>query len=163
MVYIIFELGIISFVAFFLTLVVLFNLIYFISFEMILKGQSPGKKIMKLRVIKQNGEPINIWDSFLRNFLRLFDSLPSYYLVGSLFVIFSNKYKRIGDFAANTIVVKIKNQEQIITIDNLIKQAKISDDENEGIVNNYPVSALEYNVLKEFMDRKDSLGEKNIC
>ena len=72
----------------------------------------------------------------------------------------SNKYKRIGDFAANTIVVKIKNQEQIITIDNLIKQAKISDDENEGIVNNYPVSALEYNVLKEFMDRKDSLGEK---
>ncbi len=159
-VYIIFELGIIYFVAFFLTLVVLFNLIYFISFEMILKGQSPGKKIMKLRVIKQNGEPINIWDSFLRNFLRLFDSLPSYYLVGSLFVIFSNKYKRIGDFAANTIVVKIKNQEQIITIDNLIKQAKISDDENEGVVNNYPVSALEYNVLKEFMARKDSLGEK---
>ena len=100
-VYIIFELGIIYFVAFFLTLVVLFNLIYFISFEMILKGQSPGKKIMKLRVIKQNGEPINIWDSFLRNFLRLFDSLPSYYLVGSLFVIFSNKWYR-QEFFANS-------------------------------------------------------------
>ena len=157
--YLIAELGIMA-VAFFITLVLLLNLIYFIFFEMLLKGQSPGKKIMKLRVIKQNGEPINILDSFLRNLLRLFDSLPSYYLVGALFVLFSNRYKRIGDFAANTIVVKIENQEQIITIDDLIGQAGNLSENEEQTVNNFPVSAFEYGVLKEFMARKDSLGEK---
>ncbi|NLF41845.1 MAG: RDD family protein, partial [Bacteroidales bacterium] len=96
--YLIVQLGIMV-LAFFVTVVLLLNLIYFIFFEMILKGQSPGKKIMKLRVIKQNGEPINLLDSFLRNLLRLFDMLPSYYLVGAVFVAFSSRCKRIGDFA----------------------------------------------------------------
>jgi uncharacterized RDD family membrane protein YckC len=157
--YLFLELGIMV-VAFFVTIVLLLNLIYFIFFEMILKGQSPGKKIMKLRVIKQNGEPINLLDSFLRNLLRLFDMLPSYYLVGALFAALSNRCKRIGDFAANTVVVKIKNQEQIITIDNLINQSSNFSEEKEQAVNNFPVSASEYSVLKEFMARKDILGEK---
>ncbi|MFZ5988601.1 MAG: RDD family protein [Bacillota bacterium] len=158
--YVIADLGIFNFVAFIVTLIMLFHILYFVFFEMILKGQSPGKKVMRLRVIKQNGQPINIFDSFLRGILRFADFLPSYYLVGSIFVIISKNYKRIGDFAANTIVVKVKNQEQLVTVDNLLNKAVTMESQEYEGVNVYPVNNIEYNVLKEFLSRKDNLGEK---
>lgn len=158
--YIIYDLGPMEFGAFIVTLIILFHLVYFIFFEMILKGQSPGKKIIRLRVIKKNGEPINIFDSFLRNFLRVIDLFPSYYLLGSIFIIMSQNYRRIGDFAANTIVVKIKKQDKLITIDSLIEKTDITQSEKYQGVNTYPVSSFEYNVLKEFLSRKDNIGER---
>ena len=79
---------------------------YFIFWEMLMNGQSPGKRILNLMVIKETGEAITFFDSALRNIIRVIDFLPFFYLIGSVFLVFNKNYKRIGDMAANTIVVK---------------------------------------------------------
>ncbi|HEX3030031.1 MAG TPA: RDD family protein, partial [Clostridia bacterium] len=97
----------------------LINTGYFIIFEMIMKGQTPGKKAMKLRVIKENGEPINFFDSLLRNLLRIIENTFTLNILGSLFIIFSPNYKRIGDYSAGTIVVKVRKEEKTLTAEAL--------------------------------------------
>lgn len=81
---------------------------YFLLFEYFMKGKTPGKKIAGLKVIMANGEPLSFTASLIRNLIRLVDMLPGIYGVGILSVFFSNRYMRIGDYAANTIVVKDK-------------------------------------------------------
>jgi uncharacterized RDD family membrane protein YckC len=63
---------------------------YFIFFEMVTNGQTPGKMAVKLRVIRQNGEPIVFFDSFLRNILRLVNAIPALYIVDALFILFTH-------------------------------------------------------------------------
>lgn len=86
---------------------------YFILFETMWRGQSIGKRILGLRVIKDNGQSVAFLDVVIRNVMRFADMLPPVlyfptYGLGSV-VIMSNRYhKRIGDFAAGTIVVREK-------------------------------------------------------
>jgi len=83
---------------------------YFIFFEWIWNGQTPGKRLMKLRVIREDGRPITFWESLARNLLRLFDSFPGtvipIYSVGLITIFLSNRDQRIGDFFAGTVVVR---------------------------------------------------------
>ena len=79
---------------------------YFVLFEMIWDGQSPGKRMAGLRVIRTDGTPIAIGDSLVRNILRLVDLIPVYYTVGIIAIFFSKRCQRLGDLAAGTIVVK---------------------------------------------------------
>ncbi len=79
---------------------------YFIVFELIWSGQTPGKRIGGMRVIRAGGGAIGFTASALRNILRLIDSLPIFYLFGGLFAFFTRTSQRIGDLAAGTIVVK---------------------------------------------------------
>jgi uncharacterized RDD family membrane protein YckC len=86
---------------------------YFVFFETIWSGQTPGKRIMKLRVIREDGRPVRFFEVFVRNLLRLFIDfmpLPSY-AVGVVSIIFSSRSKRIGDFVAGTVVIKERSSE----------------------------------------------------
>lgn len=141
------------------TILILFHLLYFPIFEFAMKGQSPGKKLFGIRVIRQSGEPEGIFDSVLRNFLRIVYIIPFLYLLDAFFVILTKNYKRIGDFAANTIVVKVRKGDQLVTIDDILSLKVESDDYVEN-TNTYPVSHFEYEVLKEFLARKDNVGER---
>jgi uncharacterized RDD family membrane protein YckC len=88
---------------------------YFIFFEWIWNGQTPGKRLMKLRVIREDGRPITFWESLARNLLRLFDSFPGsvipIYSVGLITIFLSNRDQRIGDFFAGTVVVRERTDE----------------------------------------------------
>ncbi len=132
---------------------------YFVFFEMLMGGQTPGKKIFGLKVVKQSGEPIGFIESFLRNILRIPDLLPMNYLAGSLFIFFSKQYKRIGDYAANTIVIKVKKHEKFISLESLLNRSEAGDEETK-LVNQYPVNNSEYNILKEFFARSGQLGAR---
>jgi len=138
-----------------LTFIISFG--YFVFFEMIMNGQTPGKKFLKLRVVMGNGEPLGFFESFIRNILRIGDMLPGLNLFGAIFILFSKDYKRIGDYAANTIVIRLEKCNALIAAQNLIKQQ-----EEKPVVNRvyYPLSNFEYNILKEFLVRKDSLGDR---
>ncbi|MFP4116777.1 MAG: RDD family protein [Candidatus Aenigmatarchaeota archaeon] len=70
-------------------------------------GQTIGKMVMGIVVVKENGEPCDYLASFVRNLLRIVDGL-FYYLVGLVAIILSNKRQRIGDHIANTVVVKAR-------------------------------------------------------
>lgn len=80
---------------------------YFIIFEITLGGKTPGKELAGLRVIKENGQPLDALDSIIRNLVRLIDFLPFGYGVGVIVMFFNARAKRLGDFAAGTLVVRV--------------------------------------------------------
>ncbi len=80
---------------------------YYILFEIFMGGQSPGKRLLNLRVIKENGYPLGIVDILIRNLVRVIDFLPFGYGVGVVAMFANSRSKRLGDFAAGTLVVNV--------------------------------------------------------
>ncbi|GHU48420.1 hypothetical protein FACS1894200_05430 [Spirochaetia bacterium] len=78
---------------------------YHVFWELCFRGQSPGKWIMGLRVVRSNGAPINPGASLLRNLMRFADTFMFLNLIALLSIIFSPAFRRIGDWAADTVVV----------------------------------------------------------
>jgi uncharacterized RDD family membrane protein YckC len=86
---------------------------YFMLFESIWNGQTPGKRLTHLRVIKDSGQPITAIDAVARNLLRLVDQLPFAYGIGVLCAWISPQSKRLGDYVAGTVVVHEKPFETV--------------------------------------------------
>lgn len=83
---------------------------YFLFFELILNGQTPGKRLFHLRVIKNNGYPLSPLDAIIRNIVRVIDFFPFAYGVGVIVMFLNRRAKRLGDFAAGTLVVKMRDE-----------------------------------------------------
>ncbi|MCE9610209.1 MAG: RDD family protein [Chthoniobacter sp.] len=71
------------------------------------RGQTVGKRIMRLRVMDAQGLRLQPHQILMRNLLRAADMLPFFYLVGGLATVLSQRAQRLGDLAANTVVVHI--------------------------------------------------------
>lgn len=80
---------------------------YGIACEWVWRGQTVGKRLMRLRVVDAEGMRLQFNQIVMRNLLRFVDSLPATYLVGGLVCWFNKKCQRLGDIAANTIVIRI--------------------------------------------------------
>ncbi len=79
---------------------------YGIAAEWYWRGQTIGKRLLSLRVIDKNAGKINFHQIFIRNLLRVIDMLPALYLIGGLFNFFTKNGQRLGDIAADTIVIR---------------------------------------------------------
>ena len=79
---------------------------YFIFFENIWNGQTPGKRMFHLRVIRSGGYPVDFASVATRNLVRLADFLPVSYAVGAVTMFFNPNYQRLGDLVAGTVVIK---------------------------------------------------------
>jgi len=86
---------------------------YFAFFEILWKGQTPGKRLAKIRVIKESGRPINAYEAIARNLLRAIDGLPGMYGVGIVCMMLNSQNRRIGDYVAGTVVVHDKRTEEV--------------------------------------------------
>jgi len=84
-------------------LYILLMLLYFTYFEGT-SGQTLGKKIKGIKVVKENGDPQSLVDALIRTILRIIDGI-AFYLVGFIVIQVSEKKQRLGDKAAGTIVV----------------------------------------------------------
>ena len=69
-------------------------------------GQTVGKKILRLRVVDVQGLRLQFSQILIRNLMRIVDSLPAFYLVGGLAALINKRGQRLGDFAANTTVIR---------------------------------------------------------
>jgi uncharacterized RDD family membrane protein YckC len=78
---------------------------YFSLFEAFRNGQTPGKRALKIRVIKDSGRQITFFEALARNLLRVVDAVPGMYLVGVISILCTRQNKRLGDLVADTIVV----------------------------------------------------------
>jgi uncharacterized RDD family membrane protein YckC len=85
---------------------------YFAIFEWLWHGQTPGKRWMKLRVIREDGRPISFFEATVRNLLREFDIMPfPFYSIGLISVFSSDRDQRVGDLVAGTVVVREREAE----------------------------------------------------
>ena len=78
---------------------------YFATFEALWSGRTPGKRWTGLRVVRENGQPIDANAAILRNLLRAVDILPGFYAIAAVVMARDPKFRRLGDMAAGTMVV----------------------------------------------------------
>jgi len=80
---------------------------YAMSLEWLWRGQTIGKRIMRLRVVDAHGLRLHFSQVAIRNLLRVIDLLPGMYVVGGLATFLTRRAQRLGDLAANTVVIRI--------------------------------------------------------
>lgn len=84
---------------------------YGIAFEYAWRGQTPGKRLLRLRVMDASGARLQLEQVVIRNLLRFVDSLPALYFLGGTACLLSRHSQRLGDIAAGTVVIRIPRWE----------------------------------------------------
>lgn len=79
---------------------------YFIVFELVWNGQTPGKRFARIRIVQADGSPVRPVAVLVRNLVRVIDFMPLGYGVGLLSMLFTRHEQRLGDLAAGTLAVK---------------------------------------------------------
>lgn len=90
---------------------------YYVFFDLIWSGRSPGKRAVGIRVVRDDGSALRFTESAVRNLLRAADSLPAAYLVGAVVSGFDPQFRRLGDLAAGTLVVRDETRGQRLPAD----------------------------------------------
>jgi uncharacterized RDD family membrane protein YckC len=124
---------------------------YFAIFEAIWNGQTPGKRSVGIRVIKDSGRPIAPAESVARNLMRIVDQLPTLYATGIVSILLSKQNKRLGDFVAGTIVVR----------ENSLARARPIWQERPLVANvtygSERLTAEEFALVEAFLNRRSEL------
>ncbi len=99
---------------------------YFVVFEWLWNGQTPGKRLMKLRVIREDGRPLTLWEAIVRNLLRIADAAPGFvipvYSVGLITIFLNARDQRLGDIFAGTVVIRERIDEAPTFADTFTKR-----------------------------------------
>ncbi len=154
--------GLISAILTFVTFALLWG--YYIFFEVWWNGSTPGKRAIRVRVIRQDGMPITLTESIIRNLIRLIDFLPLAYGLGVVTMFIDGKSRRLGDLAAGTLVVR---EQEDVTLSSLAKQTRpaassLSNvEESEPRELRWPVHLLteeDIRLAESFLERRASLA-----
>jgi uncharacterized RDD family membrane protein YckC len=125
---------------------------YFIVFEAVWNGQTPGKRILGLRVVRDRGYPIDFGASLIRNLIRVGEWILGYYVLSAISALLSPENKRLGDIAAGTIVVR---DARLAVSGELLQQR----DEPAYAPTAY-LSGEERALVKRFLERRDTLSDE---
>lgn len=147
---------------------------YYVLFETIWHGQSPGKRWTGLRVIQDGGYPIGFSHAAIRNIVRIADFLPFLYIIGAIVMLVDSRSRRLGDLVAGTIVVKEQQEISLASIGSdqptpapwpaeavgasftATQSGAFTD---FGIYPNLSrISSAEYSLLREFLQRRTLLA-----
>lgn len=154
-----------------LMIIVLFLIFagYFIFFEWLWNGQTPGKRLLKLRVIREDGRPITLWEAMARNLLRIFDTFPGFilpvYSIGLITIFMSHRDQRIGDMFAGTVVIRERSDEApkfTEVFSTRITDAALRRVQKQTVftADLRSVTESEIEVVESFLRRRDDLSER---
>jgi len=135
----------------------LINYGYFIVLEYFSGGRTIGKRVIGIRAIQDNGHSLTLLSSFIRNFLRIVDSLPTGYFLGILMIFFHSKHKRIGDLVAGTIVIherKAKKMKKLSPLEKEIAKRGITKDDLN--IDEWALKSIDqkdWNLIKTYSNR----------
>lgn len=133
----------------------LVDLGYFLFFEALWSGQTPGKRRQGLRVIRIDGQPIGWIESSIRNILRTIDLLAGVYPVGIVVVFLSRNNQRVGDYAAGTVVIVERKQGVPEKRKRSLPPQGLTHPETEWYVSR--LKPAQYQVLRSFLERRDQM------
>ncbi len=126
---------------------------YFVFFETLWQGRTPGKRWAKIRVIQDNGKPIQLPQATLRSLLRPIDDT---FLLGVFFIIFGKREKRIGDWVAGTLV--IQEEESFAKADfSVSQQAQTLADHLEKEADLSQLLPDDFAKIREFLRRREKM------
>jgi uncharacterized RDD family membrane protein YckC len=122
---------------------------YYIFFETIWQGQTPGKKLMGIRVVDSLGQPVTVSSIWIRNLLRPIDQ--GAFLLGLLVMLIDRNERRLGDLAANTIVIRERLSEKVLS-PFTSEQGQNLDEIDAGLI-----TLPEYEMLTNFLKRRKGM------
>lgn len=93
---------------FFLIFLFAIEWLYPVLFEVFWRGQTPGKKALGISVINDDLTPVTLGTSLVRNLLRTVDFIPLFYLAGLVTMLCNRRFQRLGDLAAGTLVISVR-------------------------------------------------------
>jgi uncharacterized RDD family membrane protein YckC len=127
---------------------------YFVLFETLRQGQTPGKRFAQIRVIRDDGRPVGLTQAVLRALLRPIDDI--FFIVGAILILFGENEKRVGDLVAGTLVIQEERM--------LMKRAIALSDSAQDLAKQLPtlsdITQLQpddFAVVREFLQRRDFL------
>ena len=124
---------------------------YFNLFEWIWNGQTPGKRLLHLRVIKVDGSPVSGIDVLLRNLSRPIDTLGPMGLIGLLMIFVSRKAQRLGDLMAGTLVIHETPIDWSI-FDQIESRATVSSGAAAPAIH---LTSAQWELLHRYLNRRD--------
>jgi uncharacterized RDD family membrane protein YckC len=133
---------------------------YYVAFELAWNGQSPGKRLLGLRVVREGGRPITAIASIIRNLIRLVDFLPFLYGIGVVAMFVDRRSRRLGDLAAGVLVVRERAE---VTLESLTtRPLPLPQVPINGIL--LPTIATlnetDYGLVQEFLAQRNDLARE---
>lgn len=129
---------------------------YFVVFETLWQGQTPGKKAAKIRVVRDNGRAIGMQQATLRALLRPFDE---FLFIGALLIMLNNGEKRLGDLVAGTIVIQAETTTTSASI-LISEQAQSLYQELIPITDLSRLLPDDFAVIREYLHRRSTMSAK---
>lgn len=133
---------------------------YFVLFELLWSGASPGKRILRLRVVTIDGRPLGLVESALRNLLRGVDALPTGYVLGVLATLTNRRFQRVGDLVAGTMVVL---EHADATKDALSGWDDITEEQLARLPSRVPLSPQELAAIELLLRRAQTLPRLRVA
>ncbi len=130
---------------------------YYIIFELLWNGQSPGKRMIGLRTVREGGRPITFVSAAIRNFIRIVDFMPVFYGIGVLVMFIDRRARRLGDLAAGTLVVK---ERRMVSLESLTTIPVPASASSPVLPNIHLLNDQDYNLIQEFLRRRNELGRE---
>ena len=128
---------------------------YYLLFEGLRDGQTPGKRVFRLRAVRDGGYSVGFAASAVRNLMRIVDLQPVFtYLVGIASVAFSKNGKRLGDMVAGTIVVR----ESLVQQPAVPKVSRRATPVATPAVPTTQLTDVEFRLLERWAARRSDLG-----
>lgn len=133
---------------------------YYVFFETTWNGQTPGKRLVGIRVVRTGGRPIGFLGSTIRNLIRLADFLPVLYGAGMIAMFVDRRARRLGDFAAGSLTLREGRQ---VTLD-MLSAPKIIDEPTVAAANEVTIPNLQalepadYEIIQEFLRKRDGIN-----
>lgn len=129
---------------------------YFVFFEVLWQGQTPGKRYTKIRVIRDDGRRVGIQQATLRSLLRPFDDIM---FIGAFLIMLTFKEKRLGDIAAGTVVVQ---EEYLVAATNfpISEKAQKLASELPQMANLSLLLPDDFATIREYLQRRSAMATK---
>ncbi|MEH2271142.1 MAG: RDD family protein, partial [Nostoc sp.] len=141
-------------IAFFASFIIYIG--YFVFFETLWFGQTPGKRVAKIRVVRDDGRLIGLQQATLRALLRPFDETL---FIGAFLIMLGRYEKRLGDLAAGTIVIQAQTTTASATL-TISEQAKILHEQLVQITDLSPLMPDDFAVIREYLQRRSAMSLK---
>lgn len=127
---------------------------YFILFELLWNGQTPGKRLFRLRVVQAEGRPEGAVASLVRNLLRAIDV---FLMLGVVVMLIDRSSRRLGDFAAGTLVVREPRTVARGAFYS-VRIPAVPESKVEAIPNAGRITMAQYTLVRDFFDRRHALS-----
>ena len=129
---------------------------YFVFFETLWFGQTPGKRVAKIRVVRDDGRLIGLQQATLRALLRPFDETL---FIGAFLIMLGRREKRLGDLAAGTIVIQAQIPTASATLI-ISEQAKVLNQQLVEIADLSQLLPDDFAVIREYLQRRGAMSLK---